>query len=69
MAKLKEYSESHEHGMIQIEKSIYAGGYKGDFGIQISKDGRVWICLNGITILRFKPLSEDILKNMKKLFR
>jgi len=27
----------------------------GDFGIQIAKDGRVWVCINGVAFLRFKP--------------
>lgn len=26
-----------------------------DFGIQIATDGRVWVCINGIAFLRFKP--------------
>lgn len=26
-----------------------------DFGVQISEDGRVWVCVNGIAFLRFKP--------------
>jgi hypothetical protein len=25
------------------------------FGIQVAADGRVWVCVNGITFLRFKP--------------
>ena len=25
------------------------------FGVQIADDGRVWVCVNGITFLRFKP--------------
>ena len=25
------------------------------FGIQVAKDGRVWICVNGVAYLRFKP--------------
>jgi len=27
----------------------------GDFGIQVAKDGRVWICINEIAFIRFKP--------------
>ena len=26
-----------------------------EFGVQISEDGRVWVCVNGIAFLRFKP--------------
>lgn len=25
------------------------------FGVQIAKDGRVWVCVNGMSYLRFKP--------------
>lgn len=26
-----------------------------DLGIQIGFDGRVWVCINGIAFIRFKP--------------
>ena len=26
-----------------------------EFGVQVSADGRVWVCINGIAWLRFKP--------------
>lgn len=25
------------------------------FGVEINEDGRVWVCVNGCTFLRFKP--------------
>lgn len=25
------------------------------FGVQVHEDGRVWVCVNGQTFLRFKP--------------
>jgi hypothetical protein len=25
------------------------------FGIQVNWDGRIWLCINGVTWLRFKP--------------
>lgn len=28
------------------------------FGVQMSDDGRVWVCINGQTFLRFKPRME-----------
>ena len=62
---MKEYPETHQQGLISLEnadsfplrnwqdmKSTYI---KGDFGIQIAKDGRVWICIDGIAFLRFSP--------------
>ena len=64
---VKEYPETHQHGLISIEEvpdSIYwsftRGQFKnvlvvGDLGIQVAKDGRIWICIDGVTFLRFKP--------------
>ena len=26
-----------------------------EFGVQVGWDGRVWVCINGIAFLRFKP--------------
>lgn len=32
------------------------------FGVQIEDDGRVWICLNGCTFLRFKPNGKPLVE-------
>lgn len=55
-----EYPETHKSGTISIENKPdgleCAPGYtKGDFGMQIARDGRVWICINGVAFLRFSP--------------
>lgn len=60
MSKFKEYPEAHQTGTISIENmpdelECDPGYVEGDFGIQISKDGRVWICVNGIAFIRFSP--------------
>lgn len=61
---MNELKETHQKGFISIEnlevitneKAIPRSFYvNGDFGIQIARDGRVWICINGIAFLRFKP--------------
>lgn len=53
---MKELKETHQHGRISIENPEQLLGIThGDFGIQIAKDGRVWICFNGIAVIRFKP--------------
>lgn len=59
---MKEYPEQHAEGIISIEKIPDSKLIKGDLGIQISKDGRVWICIDGIAFLRFRPF----LKNEKE---
>ena len=55
---MKELPEIHQQGMLSIEnQELLASIDKSnlDFGIQVSVDGRVWVCLNGIAFLRFKP--------------
>jgi len=32
---------------------------ESDLGIQISEDERVWVCINGIAFIRFKPLKKE----------
>ena len=66
---IKEYKETHQTGNISIENIppevasfIFGRGggnmFQGDLGIQIAKDGRVWVCINGIAFLRFSPKKE-----------
>lgn len=53
---VQEYPETHQKGYIHIERNADWGGLiKGDLGIQIAKDGRVWICIDGQAFLRFRP--------------
>lgn len=54
---IKEYPETHQQGLITIEQNLKTGSLEGDLGIQIAKDGRIWICINGISAIRFKPLN------------
>lgn len=63
---MKEYPEVHQYGIISIENKEmilnedywYSETKHGDFGIQIAEDGRVWICIDGIAFIRFKPLKK-----------
>jgi len=54
---MRELPETHQYGIVTIENMPPEGSfpYTGDFGIQVAKDGRVWICLDGIAFLRFRP--------------
>jgi len=52
--KVKEYKEAHFLGFMSIEKEFKSG--QVDIGIQIAKDGRIWVCVNGEAFIRFKPL-------------
>lgn len=38
------------------------GMVRGDFGVQIAQDGRVWICINGLAFLRFSPHPDGKMK-------
>lgn len=61
--KVKEYPETHQQGIISIENEMPHGSIKGDIGIQIATDGRIWVCINGIGFIRFRPLITDKEKN------
>ena len=51
---LKELKETHLQGHLSVEADIKSS-LNCDFGIQIFSDGRVWICIDGIAFIRFKP--------------
>lgn len=52
---MKSFPETHQNGTISIEQDMGRQIIFGDLGIQISKDGRVWICVNGQALIRFTP--------------
>ncbi len=51
---MKDYPLTHQQGYISIEQVMKPGMIKGDLGIQIAKDGRIWVCVNGKALIRFK---------------
>ena len=58
VSNLKELLESHVRGSLSIEKDL-TSEMDCDFGIQISIDGRVWICIDGVAFIRFKPTQNQ----------
>jgi hypothetical protein len=53
-----EVPEIHQQGLLSMEnlESIQnIDMLDCDFGLQTATDGRVWVCINGIAFLRFKP--------------
>lgn len=54
------YKEQHSQGNISIENIPPSKIINGDLGIQISADGRVWICIDGVAFVRFKPTLECV---------
>ena len=63
---MKELKETHQHGMITIENknlllnpdNPFGNMIIGDLGIQIAKDGRIWLCIDGVAFIRFKPTKK-----------
>lgn len=60
---MKTYPDTHMQGMIEVNSIPNIKSLPkmiiGDIGIEIEKDGRIWICIDGVCFLRFKPLTED----------
>lgn len=65
--RIKPYKETHQTGLITFEQFMFdkvvpsARAIVGDIGIQIAEDGRIWICVDGIAFLRFKPLNQKLI--------
>ena len=64
MSKVKAYPETHQKGTVSVENlgMIFPDPHQipyylenVDVGVKVSEDGRVWVCINGISLLRFKP--------------
>ena len=63
--KVKRYKETHMDGTILLEGSALSYRQtpqmiQGDFGIEIAEDGRIWICVNGVSFLRFSPTGKYV---------
>ena len=63
--RVKPYPELHQEGIISIENlppelQLKEGMIEGDFGIQVASDGRIWICVNGISLIRFRRKLDSI---------
>jgi len=54
------------YGVITIEQEMPIKGFRGNLGIQVAKDGRVWICLEGKSLLRFTPVKPNTVKPIKR---
>ncbi len=59
IAVMKEQKEVHTQGHLSIERNFNSIS-DCDFGIQIASDGRVWICIDGVAFIRFKPTRMEI---------
>lgn len=62
---MKEYPETHQYGMISIHnqdmllENLIGDSRMGDLGIQVASDGRIWVCIDGVAFIRFKPRKRE----------
>ena len=63
---IKEYPEIHQKGILTIEQLPDKNLTYCDLGIMISSDGRIWLCVDGVAFIRFKPMDKDIFEAMIK---
>ena len=61
---MKEVKEVHQQGRLSIDnveviKMMNLSNV--DVGLQMSKDGRIWVCVNGMALVRFTPLLKEVL--------
>jgi len=63
---MKRYPETHQKGHLSIEQDISRFDSLGiiDLGIQIAKDGRIWICINGQAWIQFNPIVNKYTKGV-----
>lgn len=62
---MKALKMTHQQGTISLENvaefipnvKFHTKIFKGDIGIRIAADGRIWVCINGMAFLRFTPYS------------
>lgn len=56
---MQEVPETHQQGTISLENMPTdlkdKNWMRGDLGIQVAEDGRIWLCVNGISFIRFSP--------------
>jgi hypothetical protein len=53
-----ELPEVHQQGNVAVHNKDLIEEMDlqdADFGLQVAKDGRIWVCINGVAFLRFKP--------------
>lgn len=56
-----DFPEQHRQGRLSIENDEIVREMDltdCDVGIQVSHDGRIWLCVNGTAWIRFKPSRE-----------
>jgi len=64
------YPERHQQGQVELTNVDHIRAIcdlaDADFGVQIAEDGRVWICVDGVALIRFKPHRRPHLPVLKQ---
>ena len=47
--------ERSSRGFISIESIPEKRAFEGRLGMQVAEDGRIWICVDGVSFIRFMP--------------
>jgi hypothetical protein len=58
---MQEYPVVYQKGMLELtpkEQLLTTDLSCCDVGVQIAHDGRIWLCVNGQSLIRFKPLKQ-----------
>ena len=50
------YPLQTQEGYLSVEQELPANTKKCVLGVQISKDGRIWVCIDGVAFIRFRPM-------------
>jgi len=58
--KIPEIPVTYMKGLLSVELPMTS--QICDIGIQTSEDGRIWLCVDGVAFIRFKPLSDKMIK-------
>ena len=56
-AGIQGFGPLYQEGHLSIEHALpfESGGTDCTFGVQVAPDGRVWLCIDGVSWARFKP--------------
>ena len=46
--------------VVDLLRSASINEEKVDVGLQVSREGRIWICVNGMALIRFKPDQDQM---------
>jgi hypothetical protein len=55
---MKSYGPEYQRGHLSMENLVDVAMFDlqdCEVGLQTSDDGRIWLCVNGMALVRFKP--------------